>query len=145
MRSKELIKSIILILLVLMSAVLTYMTWNFSPDLANVDKQQDNKETEAKTIGKPLDQGMDKVVTPYQVIHSKGEDSEGMEATKSNVEATLKPLKNHRVLRSEQMHSNHNLIIPDLTDAFLVFASTYPMPFATSLGQASHINAKVPN
>ncbi|MDN8849047.1 two-component system activity regulator YycH, partial [Staphylococcus aureus] len=76
-----LIKSIILILLVLMSAVLTYMTWNFSPDLANVDKQQDNKETEAKTIGKPLDQGMDKVVTPYQVIHSKGEDSEGMEAT----------------------------------------------------------------
>ncbi|MBF0813577.1 MULTISPECIES: two-component system activity regulator YycH [Staphylococcus] len=145
MRSKELIKSIILILLVLMSAVLTYMTWNFSPDLANVDKQQDNKETEAKTIGKPLDQGMDKVVTPYQVIHSKGEDSEGMEATKSNVEATLKPLKNHRVLRSEQMHSNHNLIIPDLSDEFLVLDFTYDMPLATYLGQALNINAKVPN
>ena len=31
--------------------VLTYMTWNFSPDLANVDNQTDAQATH---IGKPL-------------------------------------------------------------------------------------------
>ncbi|PTI61433.1 two-component system activity regulator YycH, partial [Staphylococcus succinus] len=54
MRSKELIKSMILFLLVLMSVVLTYMTWNFSPDLADVDKQEHSDESKPNTIGKPL-------------------------------------------------------------------------------------------
>ena len=49
MQSKELIKSIILFLLVLMSAILTYMTWNFSPDLANVDKQDNSKKKRNQT------------------------------------------------------------------------------------------------
>ena len=146
MRSKELIKSIILILLVLMSVVLTYMTWNFSPDLANVDNQGSNsKDYEPNTIGKPLNQGMDQVITPYQVVHSKGDQTEGMEATKQNIENILKPLKNHRVLHAEQMHSNHNLIIPDLTDEFLVLDFSYDTPLATYLGQALNIDAKVPN
>src|SRR5699024_6148826 len=135
----------ILFLLVLMSAILTYMTWNFSPDLANVDKDDNSKkEAKSNTIGKPLDQGMSQVVTPYQVIHSKGENTEGMEATRSNVEETIQPLKNHRVLHAEQMHSNHNLIIPDLSDEFLVLDFTYDMPLATYLGQVLNINAKVP-
>lgn len=129
-----------------MSAILTYMTWNFSPDLANVDKDDNSKkEAKSNTIGKPLDQGMSQVVTPYQVIHSKGENTEGMEATRSNVEETIQPLKNHRVLHAEQMHSNHNLIIPDLSDEFLVLDFTYDMPLATYLGQVLNINAKVPN
>ncbi len=129
-----------------MSVVLTYMTWNFSPDLANIDNQESSsKASEANVIGKPLNEGMGKVVTPYQIVHSEGEDTEGMEATKHNVETTLEPLKDHRVIRSEQMHSNHNLIIPDLTDEFLVLDFTYDMPLATYLGQALNIDAKVPN
>ena len=63
MQSKELIKSIILFLLVLMSAILTYMTWNFSPDLANVDKQDNNKKKESNTIGN-LETRNAKVITP---------------------------------------------------------------------------------
>src|SRR5699024_9140045 len=146
MRSKELIKSIILYILVLMSAVLTYMTWNFSPDLANVDQQDsDSKDAKANTIGKPFEQGMSKVVAPYQVIHSKGEDTEGMEATRNNVEKAISPFKKQRVLYAEQMHSNHNLIIPDLSEEFLVLDFSYDMPLATYLGQALNINAKVPN
>ncbi|PTI80337.1 hypothetical protein BU064_01720 [Staphylococcus succinus] len=145
MRSKELIKSMILFLLVLMSVVLTYMTWNFSPDLADVDKQEHSDESKPNTIGKPLNQGMNQVITPYQVIYSKGEDIKGMEATRSNINEMTKPLKNQRVIQSEQMHSNHNLIIPDLSDDFLVLDFTYDMPLATYLGQALNINAKVPN
>ena len=92
MRSKELFKTIILTLLVLMSAVLTYMTWNFSPDLANVNSH-DSKDKHTNTIGKPLKGGMPQVITPYQIIHSNGDKTEGMDATKSNVKALTKPLK----------------------------------------------------
>ncbi|MCD8871644.1 YycH family regulatory protein [Staphylococcus gallinarum] len=145
MRSKEFIKSIILLILVLMSAVLTYMTWNFSPDLTNVDKQEDSSEDRPHTIGKPMKDGMEQVVTPYQVIHSQGEKTKGMEATRQNIKDIIKPLKNQRVTQSEQMHSNHNLIIPDLSDDFLVLDFTYDMPLATYLGQVLNVKAKVPN
>ncbi|HEC2191387.1 TPA: hypothetical protein R1940_002539, partial [Staphylococcus delphini] len=37
MRTRELIKSIVLALLVLSSIVLTVMIWNFSPDLTDAD------------------------------------------------------------------------------------------------------------
>src|SRR5699024_4143827 len=67
------------------------------------------------------------------------------EATRSNVEEIIKPLKNHRVVHAEQMHSNHNLIIPDLSDEFLVLDFTYDMPLAIYLGQVLNINAKVTN
>ncbi|WP_142379522.1 two-component system activity regulator YycH, partial [Staphylococcus aureus] len=43
MNNKEHIKSVILALLVLMSVVLTYMVWNFSPDIANVDNTDSKK------------------------------------------------------------------------------------------------------
>ena len=144
MRSKELFKTIILTLLVLMSAVLTYMTWNFSPDLANVNSH-DSKDKHTNTIGKPLKGGMSQAITPYQIIHSNGDKTEGMDATKSNVKALTKPLKDQRVTHSERMHSQHNLIIPDLSNDFVVLDFTYQMPLATYLGQVLNINAKVPN
>ncbi|OLR84475.1 hypothetical protein BTO25_02260, partial [Bacillus sp. MB366] len=43
MKSKEHIKSIILFLLVMMSVVLTFMVWNFSPDLNNIDSTDSKK------------------------------------------------------------------------------------------------------
>ncbi|MGS0651327.1 two-component system activity regulator YycH, partial [Staphylococcus arlettae] len=144
MQNKELIKTIILVILVLMSGVLTYMTWNFSPDLANVDNQTD-KDKQTHAIGKPLNQGMEQVVTPYQIIHSKGEDTEGVTATKDNVKTMLDPLMDQRVTRAERMNSQHNLIIPDLSDDFVVLDFTYDMPLATYLGQSLNISAKIPN
>ena len=73
------------------------------------------------------------------------EDPKWMEATRQNIKDIIKPLKNQRVTQSEQMHSNHNLIIPDLSDDFLVLDFTYDMPLATYLGQVLNVNAKVPN
>ena len=43
MSNRENIKSIILILLVLMSVVLTYMIWNFTPDLTHLDSTDSKK------------------------------------------------------------------------------------------------------
>ena len=70
MNSKEHIKSVILFLLVMMSIVLTYMIWNFTPDLNNLDSADSKNNT--KTIGKPLAAKMDTVISPYQVVSVKG-------------------------------------------------------------------------
>ena len=69
MRHKEAAKSVILTLLVLMSIVLTYLMWNFSPDLANLESQ-DNKKTNQNTIGKANSEPMASVISPYQVVYS---------------------------------------------------------------------------
>ena len=144
MRSKEHIKTVILALLVLMSLVLTYMTWKFTPDLQTVDKEA-NKDHASQSIGKTNNVDMSEVITPYQIIYSKADHPEGMVASRQNVSTVLKPLKNQHVTHSDQMHSDHNLIIPDLTDEFLVLDFTYDMPLATYLGDVLNISAKVPS
>ncbi|MEJ7480438.1 two-component system activity regulator YycH, partial [Staphylococcus pasteuri] len=50
MNNKEHTKSIILVLLVLMSIVLTYMVWNFSPDLSNIDNTDNSKSDKPKPL-----------------------------------------------------------------------------------------------
>lgn len=72
MNNKEHIKSVILALLVLMSVVLTYMVWNFSPDIANVDNT-DSKKSETKPLTTPMTAKMDTTITPFQIIHSKND------------------------------------------------------------------------
>ncbi|WP_460988792.1 two-component system activity regulator YycH, partial [Staphylococcus aureus] len=67
--NKEHIKSVILSLLVLMSVVLTYMVWNFSPDLANVYNTVSNKSG-TKPLTTPMTAKMDTTSTPLQIIHS---------------------------------------------------------------------------
>ncbi|MGO3725040.1 two-component system activity regulator YycH, partial [Staphylococcus carnosus] len=76
MRHKEAAKSVILTLLVLMSIVLTYLMWNFSPDLSNIESQ-DNKKANDKTIGKPNSEKMDNAISPYQIVYNHGDKTDG--------------------------------------------------------------------
>lgn len=146
MRSKDFIKSIILLLLVLMSIILTYKTWNFSPNLTTDIKSENDsdKETKARHIGNPKDHATNQVITPYQIVHSNKDETKGLIATHDNIDAIIKPLRNKTVLKSDQMHSNHNLIIPDLSNNFLVLDFSYDMPLSTYLGRVLNIKAKVP-
>ncbi|EVF27872.1 5'-nucleotidase [Staphylococcus aureus GGMC6024] len=144
MNNKEHIKSVILALLVLMSVVLTYMVWNFSPDIANVDNT-DSKKSETKPLTTPMTAKMDTTITPFQIIHSKNDHPEGTIATVSNVNKLTKPLKNKEVKSVEHVRRDHNLMIPDLSSDFTLFDFTYDLPLSTYLGQVLNMNAKVPN
>lgn len=124
MNNKEHIKSVILALLVLMSVVLTYMVWNFSPDIANVDNT-DSKKSETKPLTTPMTAKMDTTITPFQIIHSKNDHPEGTIATVSNVNKLTKPLKNKEVKSVEHVRRDHNLMIPDLSSDFILFDFTY--------------------
>lgn len=143
MNNKENIKSVILTLLVLMSVVLTYMIWNFTPDLNHLDST-DNKKDNTKTIGKPMSAKMDQVVSPFQIIRKKGETVKGVEGSQSNVSQIVEPLKNHEVNKVERSHQDYNLSIPELTDQFTVLDFTYDLPLKTYLGQVLNMNAKTP-
>lgn len=56
----------------MMSVVLTFMVWNFSPDLNNIDST-DSKKSNTKTIGKPMSANIENVISPYQIVEVKGD------------------------------------------------------------------------
>lgn len=143
MKSKEYIKSIILILLVMMSGVLTYMVWNFSPDLTNLDSA-DSKKSNTKAIGKPMAAHIDNVISPYQIVKVNGDKVKGIAPTRDQLAKVSNTLKNHDVSKVEHMQRDYNLTIPTLNDHFTVLDFTYDMPLKTYLGQVLNSSAKIP-
>lgn len=143
MNSKEHIKSVILILLVMMSIVLTYMVWNFSPDISNIDST-DSKRDAAKPLTKPLTARMDETITPFQIIHATDDDLQGTTATPETLLTVINPLKNKNVSGVEHVNRDRNLIIPELSNDYTVLDFTYDLPLSTYLSQVLNINAKVP-
>lgn len=129
-----------------MSIVLTYMVWNFSPDLSNADStSSDNKKDNSKPIGKPMSAKMDKTITPFQIVQSNGDKTKGMPSTGHAVSQILSPLKDKNVDSVQHLKRNHNLIIPELSDNFIVLDFTYDLPLSTYLSQVLNIDAKTPN
>ncbi len=92
MKSKEYIKSVILILLVMMSVVLTYMVWNFTPDLTNIDSAE-SKKSDVKSIGKPLASHIDNVIAPYQIVEVKDDKVKGMARFSGAIVASVRSFK----------------------------------------------------
>lgn len=144
MRHKEAAKSLILTLLVLMSIVLTYLMWNFSPDLANLESQ-DNKKTNQNTIGKANSEPMASVISPYQVVYSNDDKFTGALETRTINRNIVKVLKNQEVEDAHEVYHAHNLFIPELSDNFLVLDFAYDMPLSMYLGQVLNMDAKVSN
>ncbi len=144
MRHKEAAKSVILTLLVLMSIVLTYLMWNFSPDLANLESQDNKKDTQ-NTIGKANSESMESVITPYQVVISDSDQSEGALETRHMNRKIVKVLKNQEIKNANEVYHAHNLFIPELSDHFLVLDFSYDMPLSMYLGQVLNMDAKVSN
>ena len=54
-----------------MSIVLTYMVWNFSPDLSNIDNTDNSKSDKPKPLTKPMTAEMEGTITPFQIVHSR--------------------------------------------------------------------------
>ncbi|BGE81064.1 YycH family regulatory protein [Staphylococcus petrasii] len=143
MKSKEYIKSIILILLVMMSIVLTYMVWNFTPDLTNIDSAE-NKKSNVKSIGKPMAAHIDNVIAPYQMVEVKDDKVKGMAPSRAQLSQVTEALKNHEVSKIEHLQRDYNLTLPTLNTRFTVLDFTYDMPLTTYLGQVLNTSAKVP-
>lgn len=145
MNNKEHTKSIILVLLVLMSIVLTYMVWNFSPDLSNIDNTDNSKSDKPKPLTKPMTAEMEGTITPFQIVHSRDEKSQGTVASGAVLDKMIQPLKNQEVKSVSHLKREHNLVIPELSNDFIVLDFTYDLPLSTYLSQVLDIDAKVPN
>lgn len=143
MKSKEYIKSIILILLVMMSIVLTYMVWNFTPDLTNIDSAE-SKKGNVKSIGKPMAAHIENVIAPYQIVEVKDDKVKGMAPSRAQLSQVSEALKNHEVSKIEHLQRDYNLTLPTLNTRFTVLDFTYDMPLTTYLGQVLNTSAKVP-
>lgn len=74
MRNREVIKSIILIILVLISICMTYLVWTFTPELTDLET---DVNTKTPSIGPKISKQMDSVVMPFRMINRNGTDVKG--------------------------------------------------------------------
>ena len=74
MRNRELIKSTILIILVLISVFMTYRIWTFTPELTDLET---DVNTETPSIGPKISKPIDSVIMPFRMINRNGTDVKG--------------------------------------------------------------------
>ncbi len=141
MRTRELIKSIILVLLVLSSVVLTVMIWNFSPDLTNVDNPQ-TKDT-PKAIGTRYDKQFNQVITPLQLVHVDHDHLKGMPANK-DVNEMMSLFQKHRIIEVEDIQNDQVVLLKDLSHHFVVLDFPTDIPLSMYLNEVVEMPAKVP-
>ena len=75
MRNRELIKSAILIILVLISVFMTYRVWTFTPELTDLET---DVNTETPSIGPKISKPIDSVIMPFRMINRNGTDVKGL-------------------------------------------------------------------
>lgn len=141
MRTRELIKSIVLAILVLSSIVLTVMIWNFSPDLTDADNVHTKDATEA--IGTRYDKAFNQVVTPLQLVHIENDDIKGMPANK-DVNALMTVFQKHRIIEVEDIQNDDVVLLRDLSEHFVVLDYPSDIPLSMYLNEVIEIPAKVP-
>lgn len=141
MRTRELIKSIILVSLVLSSVVLTVMIWNFSPDLTNIDNPQ-TKDT-PKAIGTRYDKQFNQVITPLQLVHVDHDHLKGMPANKE-VNEMMSLFQKHRIIEVEDIQNDQVVLLKDLSHHFVVLDFPTDIPLSMYLNEVIEMPAKVP-
>lgn len=141
MRIRELIKSIILTLLVISSLVLTFMIWNFSPDVTDTYSDTNNENT--KAIGMRYDKEASQVMTPLQMIHVNGEKMEGAPAT-PYVNDFANLFDKHHISKVEEFQNDNGLALNTLSDRLVIFDYPTDIPLAMYLNEVMNVPAKVP-
>lgn len=141
MRTKDIIKSIILACLVLSSIILTVMIWNFSPDLTDADNTQQSRST--TTIGTQNNHPIDETITPLQLVHISGSDVEGSPAT-DQVQQLLELLRDGRIQKVEDIQNEEAVLLQDISDDIVVLDYPTDIPLSVYLSDAFDLSAKVP-
>ncbi|UXS75553.1 YycH family regulatory protein [Staphylococcus chromogenes] len=141
MRIRELIKSIVLTFLVISSLVLTFMIWNFSPDVS--ETYSDTNKENTKAIGMRYDKDAGQVMTPLQMIHVNGEKMEGAPAT-PYVNDFSKLFDKHHISKVEEFQNNNGLTLNTLSDRLIIFDYPTDIPLAMYLNEVMNVPAKVP-
>lgn len=141
MRIRELIKSIVLTFLVISSLVLTFMIWNFSPDVS--ETYSDTNKENTKAIGMRYDKDAGQVMTPLQMIHVNGEKMEGAPAT-PYVNDFSKLFDKHHISKVEEFQNDNGLTLNTLSDRLIIFDYPTDIPLAMYLNEVMNVPAKVP-
>ena len=142
MRTRELIKSIVLMLLVVSSIVLTVMIWNFSPDVP--DTYSDTNKESTKAIGLRYDKDANQVMTPLQMVHVHRNKIEGAPAT-LDVNELANLFEKHHISKVEEFQNDNVLSLNTLSDNLVVLDYPTDIPLAMYLNEVMNVPAKVPS
>ncbi|GGB09459.1 hypothetical protein GCM10007190_16890 [Macrococcus hajekii] len=120
---KNIIKSIILIILVCSSVILTYQIWNFKPQLTNVD----NLVEEKTTIGPRFVDNIKNIYMPFQLVSYKEGDMKG--TTDSNLIMELtNDLSENKILSAYLLDNNGKFQAKDIGKDYILFDFTEDIP-----------------
>lgn len=120
---KDMIKSIVLIILVFSSMILTYQIWNFKPELTNVDSPVQQK----KTIGPRFVDNIKNIYMPYQEISYKESSIKGTTDSRMIMDVT-DYLSESKILSAYQIDNNGKFQAKDIGGNFTIFDFTVDIP-----------------
>ena len=120
---KNLIKSLILIILVCSSMVLTYLIWNFKPQLTNVD----TAVVEKKTIGPRFIDNIKNIYMPYQAVSYNEGNIKGTTESRLIMELT-NFLSESQIQSAYLIDNNGKFQAKNIGNRFTLFDFTVDIP-----------------
>ncbi|TDL94363.1 hypothetical protein ERX27_09130 [Macrococcus brunensis] len=120
---KNIIKSLILIILVCTSMVLTYLIWNFKPQLTNVD----TAVVEKKTIGPRFIDNIKNIYMPYQVVSYNEGNIKGTTESHLIIEMTNFLSESH-IQSAYLIDNNGKFQAENIGNRFTLFDFTVDIP-----------------
>ncbi len=131
MRNREVIKSIVLLILVLISVFMTYRVWTFTPELTDLESDV-NADTPA--IGPKISKPIDSVVMPFRMINRNGTDVKGT-SNVQDIKSVTNQLLNKDVKKVDMLSSESIVELEDLSERYTILDFPDSIPSEMYLNQ----------
>lgn len=131
MSNRELIKSAILIILVLISVFMTYRVWTFTPELTDLET---DVNTETPSIGPKISKPIDSVIMPFRMINRNGTDVKGTSNVK-DIKKITDQLLSKEVKKVDILSSESVVQLEDLSERYTILDFPDSIPSEMYLNQ----------
>ncbi|WP_323703602.1 YycH family regulatory protein [Mammaliicoccus sp. Dog046] len=131
MRNREVIKSIILFILVLISIFMTYRVWTFTPELTDLES---DVNTDTPAIGPKISKPIDSVIMPFRMINRNGTDVKGT-SNANDIKKITNQLLNKDVEKVDILSSASVVELADLSERYTILDFPDSVPSEMYLNQ----------
>lgn len=136
MRNREVIKSVILIILVLISVFMTYRVWTFTPELTDLET---DVNADTPSIGPKISKPIDSVIMPFRMINRNGTDVKGTSNMK-DIKKVTDQMLSKEVKKVDVLSSESVVQLEDLSERYTILDFPDSVPSEMYLNQVLGMN-----
>ncbi|WP_239738183.1 two-component system activity regulator YycH [Mammaliicoccus sp. H-M32] len=136
MRNREVIKSAILIILVLISVFMTYRVWTFTPELTDLET---DVNADTPSIGPKISKPIDSVIMPFRMINRNGTDVKGTSNMK-DIKKVTDQMLSKEVKKVDVLSSESVVQLEDLSERYTILDFPDSVPSEMYLNQVLGMN-----